>query len=80
VATGEGSGEPDKIASRIEMDEPPTPHHMQDFIECIRTGRKPIAPIEAGFSHSVAVIAADMALREGRRFTYNAKKRAILAI
>jgi predicted dehydrogenase len=80
VATGEGSGEPDKIASRIEMDEPPTPHHMQDFIECIRTGRKPIAPIEAGFSHSVAVIAADKALREGRRFTYNAQKRAILAI
>ncbi|MCL4795555.1 MAG: Gfo/Idh/MocA family oxidoreductase [Bryobacteraceae bacterium] len=80
VATGEGSGEPDKIAARIEIDEPATVHHMQDFIESIRTGRKPIAPIEAGYSHSVAVIAADRALREGRRLTYNPQKREIVPI
>jgi predicted dehydrogenase len=80
VATGEGSGEPDKIEGRIEIEEPQVVHHMQDFIECIRTGRKPIAPIEAGFSHSVAVIAADQAMREGRRLTYDARKRAIVPV
>lgn len=78
VATGEGSGEPDRLTQRIEIDEPETPHHMQDFIEAIRTGRAPLAPIEAGFAHSVAVIAADRALREGRRFTYNAARREIV--
>lgn len=78
MATGEGSAEPDKIAAPIEIPQPMVPHHMQDFIECIRTGRKPIAPIEAGYAHSVAVIAADRALREGRRFTYDAARRAIV--
>lgn len=80
VATGDGSGEPDKIGARIEIDEPKTVHHMHDFIECIRTGRKPIAPIEAGYSHSVAVIMADMALEQGRRFTYDHAQRRILPV
>lgn len=78
VATGDGSGEPDRISARIEIDEPKTLHHMHDFIECIRSGRKPIAPIEAGYSHSVAVIMADMALEQGRRLTYDAKHRRII--
>ena len=78
VATGDGSGEPNKIAGRIEIDEPKTLHHMHDFIDAIRNRRPPVAPIEAGYAHSVAVIMADMALQQGRRLTYDHAQRRIL--
>jgi predicted dehydrogenase len=77
IANGDGSGETDKIASEVMMAEPPTTHHMQNFLECVRTRKQPIAPIEAGYAHSVAVIMADEALRTGRRMTYDAANRSV---
>lgn len=59
VATGEGAGDPDRITEGIQVPEPETPHHMKNFLDCVRTRQQPIAPIEAGFHHSVAVIMAD---------------------
>lgn len=78
IASGEGSGEQNKLASSIELPKTPTVHHMKNWIDCIRTRQQPIAPIEAGYAHSVAVIMADEALTTGRRVTYDHKRREII--
>ena len=78
VISGEGSGEPDKIASVSDLPMGQPPHHMKNWIDCIRSRQQPIAPIEAGYAHSVAVLMADEALVSGRRTTYDHRRREIL--
>lgn len=76
--SGQGSGEPDRIREDLEVVPVETPHHMQNFLDCIRTRQQPIAPIEAGYAHSVAVIMADEALITGRRMIYDPAKRDVV--
>jgi hypothetical protein len=52
---------------------------MKDWLDAIRGNRQPVAPIEAGYAHSVAVIMADEAMITGRRMTYDHTRREILA-
>jgi predicted dehydrogenase len=80
VASAEGSGEPDKLAAPVEMPAGKPVHHMQNWIECIRTRSQPVAPIEAGYAHSVAVILADEAMQTGRRLGYDHSKREIVPV
>jgi predicted dehydrogenase len=77
VASGDGSGEPDKLTSLIDLPRPETPHHMKNWIDSIRSRQQPLAPIEAGYAHSVAVIMADEALVSGRRMTYDHNRRDV---
>jgi predicted dehydrogenase len=79
TASGDGSGEPDKIAAPIEVPkiDPPVPH-MKNWIDCVRSRQQPIAPIEAGYAHSVAVIMADEAMQTGRRMTYDHNRRDVV--
>ena len=79
LASGEGSGEQDKIRATTEVPKVETVHHMKNWIDCIRSRKQPIAPIEAGYAHSVAVIMADEALSTGRRMTYDHSRREVLA-
>jgi hypothetical protein len=51
---------------------------MKNWIDSIRSRQQPIAPIEAGYAHSVAVIMADEAMQTGRRMTYDHAKREII--
>lgn len=53
------------------------PDHFLDFLQCLRTRKAPSAPIESGFSHSVAVIMATKAMDTGKRHVYDAEKRDI---
>ncbi len=52
--------------------------HMLNWLKCLRSRQQPNAPIEAGFSHSVAVIMSDEALVRGRRMAYDPARRAIV--
>ena len=79
IVSGQGSGEPDRINGEVEVIPIPTPHHMQNFLDCVRTRQQPIAPIEAGYAHSVAVIMADEALTTGRRMVYDPARRDVHA-
>ncbi len=79
TASGEGSGEPDRLTAEVEVPQVESPHHMQNFFDCVRSRRQPIAPIEAGYAHSVAVIMAEEALTSGRRQTYDPARRALAA-
>ena len=76
--TADGSGEPDRITSPVLFEPREVVSHMQNFLNCVRSRQQPIAPIEAGFSHSVAVLMADAALTQGKRMTYNAAQRRIV--
>lgn len=77
VVSGQGSGEPDKVTEDFQVAEADTTHHMQNFLECVRTRKEPIAPIEAGYAHSIACILGDEALVSGRRMVYDPAKREI---
>jgi len=55
------------------------PAHILDWLQCLRTGATPHAPIEAGYQHAVASIMAAMSYESGRRMRYDAAKRSISA-
>ncbi|MBI3680276.1 MAG: Gfo/Idh/MocA family oxidoreductase [Acidobacteria bacterium] len=73
--SGQGAEEPLPEGTRIpEMESDP---HMLNWLKCLRTRQQPNAPIEAGYSHAVAVILSDEALMRGRRLVYDGSRRAI---
>jgi hypothetical protein len=43
--------------------------HVANWVECVRTRKKPNAPVEAGVSAAAAAHLANQALREGRVVT-----------
>ena len=56
-----------------------TSAHMRNWMECVRARKNPNAPIEAGYSHSVALIMANAAARTGNRATFDPVKRQVMA-
>lgn len=80
IASGDGSSDPGKLTSEIQMEEPAMVPHMQNFMECVRSRKQPIAPIEAGYAHSVASLMVDKSLTSGRRTTYDHARREILFV
>jgi len=75
--TGEGSGEPDRLEPGAHIPIVESTPHMKNWLDCLRSRKPPIAPIEAGYTHSVAVIMADEAYFRGVRMVYDPAKRAI---
>lgn len=77
---GEGAGA-DALTQTItvppaegNMDE----EHVHDWIRCMRSRDTPNAPIEVGYSHSVAGILGFKSLRTGRRHVYDAVRKEVL--
>jgi predicted dehydrogenase len=54
------------------------PSHMTNWFECLRSRKQPHATVHHGFSHSVAVIMAARAYREGRKLYWDPKQERIL--
>jgi len=67
-----------KIRGVKTVEEVPIDDHFLNWLKCIKTGGTPIAPIEAGFAHSVASIMSVKAMDTGKRTTYNPASRQIL--
>jgi predicted dehydrogenase len=53
--------------------------HMENWLDCLRTRRRPNADIEFGYQHVVATVMAAQALETGRRQAFDAGRRTILA-
>jgi predicted dehydrogenase len=53
--------------------------HVRNWIECVRSRATPNAPVEVGFSHSLAGILCFKALESGRRQIYDPKTMQIQA-
>ena len=51
--------------------------HIANFLECVRTRRKPNAPVEAGQSTNLVLCMAMEALRSGKRVRWNAAARSL---
>ncbi len=75
--SGEGGGGEDQLKEKAPVPAVETVPHMKNWLECLRTRRQPIAPIEAGYAHSVATIMAATSLETGRRVVYDPSRRTI---
>jgi len=77
--SAEGGASRDR-SLRGEKPVPPVarPDHFLDWLQCVRDGGTPHAPIEAGFQHAVAVLMADESYRTGRKVAYDPVKRRLL--
>ena len=56
-----------------------TSAHMRNWMECVRARKNPNAPIEAGYSHAIALIMSNAALRTGMKATFDPAARQVLA-
>ena len=75
--SGEGGEEGKQIApGKLEL--VPDENHMANWLECLRSRKRPNADIEFGHQHSVATIMAANALETGQRMRYNRDQRKII--
>ena len=77
TVSGQGTNEPDRVKADFDVTPVASVHHMQNFLDSVRTRKPPIAPIEAGYAHSVAVIMADEAMTTGGRMIYDPARREV---
>ena len=48
-----------------------TSNHVRNWMECIRSRKQPNAPVEAGYSHSIATIMTTAAAHTGHKATFD---------
>jgi predicted dehydrogenase len=56
-----------------------TSNHVRNFMECVRSRKKPNAPVEAGYYHSIACIMTNASVRTGEKATFDEKKQEVIA-
>ena len=77
LVSGRTVEDEDRIREDESIPETESQPHMLDFLRCVRTRETPNAPIEAGYSHSVAAILADESFVRGRTTEFDPKRRRI---
>ena len=56
-----------------------TSAHMRNWMECVLSRKQPNAPVEAGYSHSIATIMTTAAIRTGEKATFDKKTKQVMA-
>jgi predicted dehydrogenase len=56
-----------------------TSAHVRHWMECVRSRKQPNAPVEAGYSHAIAVIMTNAAVHTGQKVTFDEKKQEVIA-
>ena len=56
-----------------------TNNHIRNWMECIRNRKQPHAPVEAGYSHSIATIMTNAAVHTGQKVTFDEKTQEVMA-
>ena len=69
-----------RIRGRQEVTPIERPDHFLDWLQCMRTGARPHAPIDAGFQHAVAVLMAVTSYDTGRKITYDPRRRILAPV
>jgi hypothetical protein len=59
--------------------DPQTAANMRNWMECVRSRKTPNAPIEAGYSHSIALCMNVAAIQTGMKVTFDDKTQQVLA-
>ena len=52
---------------------------MRNWMESVRDRKQPNAPVEAGYSHAIAVIMANAAVHTGMKATFDEKTQEVMA-
>ena len=55
-----------------------TSAHMLNWMECVRSRKKTHAPVEAGYSHAIATIMSNAAIRTGLQATFDEKLQEVI--
>jgi predicted dehydrogenase len=55
-----------------------TSNHVRNWMECVRSRKQPNAPVEAGYSHSVATIMTTASSHTGMKATFDSKKQEVM--
>ena len=55
-----------------------TSNHVRNWMECVRSRKQPNAPVQAGYSHSIANIMTNAAVHTGFRATFNEQKQEVM--
>jgi predicted dehydrogenase len=63
----------------IMNNDPMTFSHVKNWMECVRNRKETNAPIEVGYSQSIATIMSNAAYRTGQRVTFDPVKQEVLA-
>jgi predicted dehydrogenase len=58
--------------------DPQTSANMRNWMECVRSRKIPNAPVEAGYSHSVALCMNVAAIQTGQKVTFNDKTQQVM--
>jgi predicted dehydrogenase len=58
--------------------DPETSANMRNWMECVRSRKTPNAPIEAGYSHSIALCMNVAAIQTGQKVTFNDKTQQVM--
>jgi hypothetical protein len=56
-----------------------TSAHVRNWMECVRSRKQPNAPVEAGYSHSIATIMTNAAVHTGQKVTFDEKTQEVMA-
>ncbi len=56
-----------------------TSDHVRNWMECVRSRKQPNAPVEAGYSHSIATIMTNASVRTGQKATFDEKTQEVMA-
>jgi len=56
-----------------------TSNHVRNWMECVRSRKTPNAPVEAGYSHSIANIMTNAAVHTGQKATFDEKTQEVMA-
>ncbi len=55
-----------------------TSNHIRNWMECVRSRQVPNAPVEAGYSHSIATIMTNAAVHTGLKATFDEKTQEVM--
>jgi predicted dehydrogenase len=73
-----GASKPSKLPTQeTPVEAVACPDHFLNWLQCLRSRKPTICPIESGYEHSVAVIMAVRAMDTGRRQVYDPVQREI---
>jgi len=59
--------------------DPMTPAHVRNWMECVRSRKKPNADVVAGYNHSIANIMCTACLRTGEKATFDEATQEVMA-
>jgi predicted dehydrogenase len=55
-----------------------TSNHIRNWMECIRSRKQPNAPVEAGYSHSIATTMTNASVHTGLKATFDEKTQEVM--